>query len=124
MNSLATPEPDAVGLNTYALRDLTFPKVLQRQAAAAPDKVFLTEIADGRTFTYLAIDQWSTRVANALEAFGCTRGQHIGVFMGNSSEHIAVFFGIGKLGAVSVPVNTAARGDLLRYYLSSPTANR
>ncbi len=110
--------PGAVRADTYALRDLTFPKVLRRQALAHPDKVFLTETAGGRRFTYADVDAWSNRVANALAALGVAGGRHTGVLMGNSAEHLAVFLGIGKLGAVSVPVNTAARGELLRYYLT------
>ncbi|VTU32001.1 Long-chain-fatty-acid--CoA ligase [Variovorax sp. PBL-H6] len=108
----------AVGADTYALRDLTFPKVLQRQANDSPDKVFLTETATGRRFSFREMDLWSNRVANALADLGVARGRHTGVLMGNSAEHLAIFFGIGKLGAVSVPVNTAARGELLRYYLT------
>jgi len=116
----ASPNPNlpAVRADTYALRDLTFPKVLRRQAQDRPDKVFLTETATGRCFTYLDVDLWSNRVAHALAGLGVGRGRHTGVLMGNSAEHLAVFLGIGKLGAVSVPVNTAARGELLRYYLS------
>ena len=102
---------------SYALRDLTVPAVLDRQVAAAPDKVFLTETS-GRRYTYAELDRWSNAVANALRARGIESGTHVGVVMANSAEHIALFFAIAKLGAVSVPVNTAARGDLLRYYLT------
>lgn len=108
----------AIDAHTYALRDLTIPHVLARQASAHPDKVFLTETATGRHFTYRQMDAWSNRVAHALQGFGVRRGAHVGVFLGNSAEHLSLFFGIGKLGAVSVPVNTAARGELLRYYLT------
>jgi len=109
---------NAVHADTYALQDLTFPKVLRRQSQAQPDKIFLTEIATGRKFSFRDLDEWSDRVANALDSIGVGKGRHTGVFMGNSAEHLAVFLGIGKLGAVSVPFNTAARGELLRYYLT------
>ena len=114
---MTTSRP-AIDADTYALADLTISRVLERQAVAHPDKVFLTEISTGRRFTYAQMDAWSNRVAHALEAFGVRRGTHVGVFLGNGAEHLALFFGIGKLGAVSVPVNTAARGELLRYYLT------
>jgi crotonobetaine/carnitine-CoA ligase len=112
-----TTEGFAVTAATYEVRDLTVPKVLARFAQATPDKVYLTELATGRSFTFGEIDTWTDRIAHALQAFGVPRGGHTGVFMGNSAEHLALFFAIGKLGAVSVPVNTAARGELLRYYL-------
>jgi len=113
----ASAEPGAVAPDTYDVRDLSFPKVLAKFAAASGDKVFLTEIATGRTFTYREFDTWTERVAQALHGLGVARGAHTGLLMGNSAEHLAVFFAIAKIGAVSVPVNTAARGELLRYYL-------
>lgn len=117
MNTMAE-EPNAVGPDTYALRDLTFPKVIAKFAQATPHKVFLTETATGRKLTYRELDTWTDRVAHALTAAGVSRGAHTGLFMGNSMEHLGVFFAIAKIGAVSVPVNTAARGELLRYYFA------
>lgn len=110
-------EPNAVTVDTYPLRELTFPKVLAGFAQRSRDKVFLTETATGRAFTYGQIDAWTDRVAHALQGFGVRRGGHTGLLMGNSAEHLATFLAIAKIGAVSVPVNTAARGELLRYYL-------
>ncbi|MFZ2157653.1 MAG: AMP-binding protein [Bradyrhizobium sp.] len=117
MNSLS-PSVDAFIAQSWLLSDLTLPNVLRRQAMQQPDKVFLNEIQTGRAFTYREMDLWSDRGANALRQIGVSHGNHVGVLMENSAEHVAVFFSIGKLGAVSVPVNAAARGELLRYYLS------
>ncbi len=102
----------------FELRDLTLPNVLARQAAQRADKTFLTESWTGRVWTYRQMDAWSNQFAQALRAAGAARGTHIGLLLGNSAEHLAVFFATGKLGAVSVPVNTAARGELLRYYFA------
>ncbi|MGI4813099.1 MAG: AMP-binding protein [Janthinobacterium lividum] len=101
----------------YEVVDLTIPKVLARQVARLGEKTFITEMETQRSLSYTGIDQLSNRVANALSARGATHGTHIVVFMGNSIEHLSTFFAIGKLGAVSVPINTAARGDLLKYFL-------
>ncbi len=121
---MTPPDQPAIDETTYALRDLTLARVLARQAAERPDKVYLTETASGRRFTFGEMDRWSNRVAHALEAFGVRRGMHVGVFLGNCAEHLALVFGLGKLGAVSVPVNTAARGELLRYYLTQSDCER
>ena len=107
----------AVTADTYDVRDLTIARVLGKFAQATPDKVYLTEIASGRRYTYRELDAWTDRIAHALQGYGVARGQHTGVFLGNCAEHLALFYALGKLGAVSVPVNTAARGELLRYYL-------
>ncbi|MEO8296864.1 MAG: AMP-binding protein [Burkholderiales bacterium] len=102
----------------FALRELTVPQVLARHTAQRPDKLFLTELATGRRWTYCSFDQWVNRIGNALASVGAATASHVGVLMGNSAEHLAVFLALGKLGAVSVPVNVAARGELLRYYFS------
>jgi crotonobetaine/carnitine-CoA ligase len=109
--------------DVFDLRDLTIGHVLQRQARQRADKIFLTEYWTGRTWTYAQMDAWSDQVSQALAAAGAEKGTHIGLLLANSAEHLAVFFAIGKLGAVSVPVNTAARGELLRYYFAHADAH-
>jgi crotonobetaine/carnitine-CoA ligase len=111
-------EPHAVTADTYSVRELTYAAVLARMARATPDKTYLSDIASGRAFSYAQFNAWTDRIAHALRAFGVARGGHTGVFMGNSPEHLALFYAMAKLGAVSVPVNTAARGELLRYYFA------
>ncbi len=91
--------------------------VLSQHAAQHADKVFLTELASGREWTFSQLDAWTNGVAHALHSLGVDAGTHVGLLLGNSAEHIAVFLGLAKLAAVSVPVNTAARGNLLAYYL-------
>src|SRR5262249_29826631 len=117
MKQDTTPEPNAVAADTYDVRELTFGKVIARFAATVPDKTYLTELATGRTFSYPELDAWTDRIAHALAGFGVGQGAHVGVLLGNCAEHLALFYALGKRGAVSVPVNTAARGELLRYYL-------
>ena len=108
--------------HTFALRELTLTQVLARQCAHYGDKVFLTELWSGRNWSYREIDQLANRAAHVLQAAGVGKGSHVGLLLGNSAEHLAIFFALGKLGAVSVPVNTAARGELLHYYFSHADA--
>ncbi len=118
MNSPPPTSGDLFDAESWPLRDLMLPNVLRRNALQHPDKVLINELATGRTLTYRDLNTWSDRGAHVLRDAGVAHGHHVGVLMENSAEHVAVFFSIGKLGAVSVPVNTAARGELLRYYLS------
>ena len=101
----------------YDTRDLTIGKVLARQAARAADKRFLTYLPDGRSYTFAELDRLSNRVANGLAALGFGHGHHVAVMMENRPEFILACWGMNKLGAVAVPVNTAAKGRLLHYYL-------
>jgi len=106
----------------FALHDLTFPRVLAHYRAVTPDKTVLTEWATGRSWTWATLDDWVQRIANALAGLGAGPGTHVGLLLDNSAEHIGVFLALARLGAVYVPVNTAARGQLLAYYLAQADA--
>ena len=41
----------------------------------------------------------------------------------NCPEFLWVIWGLGKIGAVAVPLNTAVKGDLLRYFLDQSDAS-
>jgi crotonobetaine/carnitine-CoA ligase len=106
----------------FPLRELTVAKVLAAQRQARGGKVFLTELWTGRQWTYAQLDDMVDRAAHVLLEAGIFKGMHVGLLMGNSAEHLAIFLALGKIGAVSVPVNTAARGELLRYYFDHADA--
>lgn len=101
----------------YTLRDMTLGRILADKARAAPDRVFLEYLADGRRYALGQIDELSNRVANGLTALGVTRGQFVAVMMDNCPEQMLSYFGLARIGAVAVPLNTAARGKLLAYFL-------
>jgi crotonobetaine/carnitine-CoA ligase len=103
---------------SFNIHELTIGNILRRQASKYRDKVFLTELKTERTFTYSQLDTYVNRTANGIMKLGVTHGMHVAMFMNNSAENIACFFALGKLGAISVPVNTAARGSSLRYFLT------
>lgn len=107
---------------TYRTEELTLPNVLARQARERGDRKFLTWLPDGRTWTFAAADAASTRLANGLHASGVRKGTHVALLLENSPEFLLLVFALGKLGAVVVPLNTAARGRLLQYYLDQSDA--
>jgi crotonobetaine/carnitine-CoA ligase len=56
--------------------------------------------------------------ANGFRALGIGKGDHVAVMLPNCPEFIWTIWGLAKLGAVAVPLNTAARGELLRYFIT------
>lgn len=102
----------------FTLQDCTIGQIISSQAKKYGDKIFLDYLPDGRTFTYRDLDATSNRMANALRAQGVGKGVHVAVLMENSPEQLLLFLALGKLGAVSVPINTAARGMQLGHFLA------
>ena len=70
-----------------------------------------------QVFGYEDFDRASDRVASGFQALGLTKGEKAAIMMGNRPEYLFTWFGLSKLGAVEVPINTAHKGDLLQYML-------
>ena len=100
--------------------DQTVGKVLAKRVARDGDATFI--VADDRTLTYREADLASNRVANAVETIGIAAGQTVLVMMPNVVEFVLVWLGLGKRGAIQVPVNTAYRGNLLVHVVNDSAA--
>jgi len=100
----------------YDVDQRTVGQVLADKAARVGHRPFLRWA--GHTYTYGDLDAMSNRYANGLRRLGVGRGSHVSMIMENGPEFLWTLFGLGKLGAVAVPLNTAARGDLLTYFLT------
>jgi len=102
----------------HDIRRLTIGRMLADQAARNAGKVFLTDLPSGRRYTFAEVHALSDRIAAGLRRIGIAPGMHVAVLSDNRPEALLTYFALAKLGAVAVPVNTAARGDLLRYLLA------
>ena len=94
--------------------------ILRRQADATPDSPFI--LSDQRTLTYREAHRDSNRLANGTTALGIKSGEAVLVVMPNVVEFILVWLGLGKTGAIQVPVNTALRGNLLTHIINDSAA--
>lgn len=90
--------------------------MLERWAAAQPDKVFAV-FADGSEWTYRQTLDIARGTENALNRLGVRQGERVLVWLPNSADCLRVWFGLNQLGAVFVPLNLAYRGGLLRHAL-------
>jgi carnitine-CoA ligase len=99
----------------YDLDQRTTAHILADKATRVGDRPFLHW--QGRTFTYRDLDELTDRYANGFAELGVGKGDHVAMLLPNGPEFLWVLWGLGKLGAVAVPLHTAARGDQLRYFL-------
>ena len=71
----------------------------------------------GRRYSFSNIDTEVDRAARVLMAQGIGRGDHVALWLNNSDDWIFIFFGLCRIGAVVVPVNTRFRTHDLEYVL-------
>ena len=96
--------------------------VLARQGAALRDKPFV-QFQDDPPLTFGAMDARANRVANALAALGVQRGERVLLMLPNSIAFLDAWFGINRLGAVMVPINTAYKGGFLEHVINNAAVN-
>lgn len=95
--------------------------VLARQAQISPNRPFV-QFADQTPYTFGQMDECATRIANGLASLGVTHGERVLVMLPNSVEFMQVWFGINRLGAVLVPINTAYKGAFLEHVVNNAAA--
>jgi carnitine-CoA ligase len=92
--------------------------VLARQGTALHDKPFV-QFEDQPLHTFGAMDESANRIAHALASLGVQRGDRVLVMVPNSVEFLQAWFGITRLGAVFVPINTAYKGAFLEHVINN-----
>src|SRR5712691_1322890 len=70
---------------------------------------------DDRRWTYAAFNAEANRVAKGLMAMGVAPGEHVALWMTNRPEWLFLMFGIARIGACIVPLNTRYRTDDVIY---------
>ncbi|RIK93937.1 MAG: ATP-dependent acyl-CoA ligase [Proteobacteria bacterium] len=70
-----------------------------------------------QVFGYQDLDRESNKVAAGMQALGLAKGDKVAIMLDNRPEYLFLWFGLSKLGAVEVPLNTAHKGDLLTYMI-------
>jgi carnitine-CoA ligase len=94
----------------------TVTAALARSAARFGPRVFLD--FSGATYTYADVDRESSRLARGLIELGVRKGDAVATVLDNNLEAVLSWFAINKAGAISVPVNTAYKGEFLRHQLN------
>ncbi len=109
-----------------ALRAFDFPESIPAfcatQAATYGDQIAVDYFQENMQLTYRELHERSNRVAASLLERGYRKGAHIAVMLPNGPASVLVWFGIMKIGAVLVPVNTAYGGKELDFILNQSDA--
>lgn len=90
--------------------------VLRRVAEAHGARPFLDW--RGQVFTYEEANRRANRVANAFRALGVAKGTRVAILCANRVEYLDLWFGLSKLGAISLPLNTAYKAPQILHSLT------
>ena len=101
---------------SYGEQD-TVVAALRRAVAVVPDRMLLD--CSGDRYTYAEIDLLTNRLARSLASLGVERGQTVVTMLDNNADAALVWLSINKLAGVSVPVNTALRGEFLHHQVDN-----
>lgn len=94
---------------------------LQRAISRVPDRVLFD--FSGATYTYRQVDRLTNRLAHALADLGAGPGETVVTMLDNNIDAVVAWLGISKACAVSVPLNTALRGEFLRHQAADAGAS-
>ena len=95
-------------------------KIFEDKAKMNAGKVALRTAHE--QITYAQLDERINRVGNALAGLGVRKDDKVCIMLPNIPEFIYVWWGNAKLGGVTVPLNTALKGEGLAYIINHAEA--
>jgi len=104
----------------FAPAQRTVPAMLERQAERFGERSLF--ICGGEGWSYREARHIAACHAGLLASAGVARGDRVAILCGNRPELMRLFLGCAWAGAVSVPLNAAARGFQLQHMLSNSGA--
>ena len=90
------------------------PRVLEGRGSALGDKELVHVIGEG-SLTYAAAATEARQVASRLASLGVRAGDAVAVLLPSGLDFVRLWLGLGRLGAVIVPLNTALEGSFLAH---------
>ena len=89
---------------------------LAKRAVLTPKREGL--VCENVRRTYQELNERSNRLANAMLDLGVRRGDRVGLLALNEPEYYDMYFGLGKIGAILVPINYRLAGPEIQFILS------
>lgn len=85
-------------------------ELLEARAREFGPDPFVTQAETGETLTYAEFNGLVNRLANGLEKCGVRPNDYFGIMLSNSITFLAASYGLKKLGAIEVAINSTFRG--------------
>lgn len=115
----------AFGVSLFAMNSLpvwskgdrdTVTAALTRAVAKFPERILFD--FTGEMYTFAEVDALSNRLARGLLDLGVSKGDRVASILDNNLEAALTWLAINKIGAISVPINTALKGVFLQHQIN------
>ena len=93
------------------LHERTVSKLLAKHAATDGNHPFL--LFEDQRYTYTEAEKLTNSIAHGMLNVGVSKGSHVALMMANRPEMLWTYLALAKIGAVVIPMNLAAKGELL-----------
>ncbi|GMS96113.1 hypothetical protein PENTCL1PPCAC_18288 [Pristionchus entomophagus] len=87
-----------------------------------PNKVAMIDIETGREYTFEQFNALINRYANLFQGMGLRSGECVAIYMENSTDFIAAWMGMAKIGVVSAWINSNLKSDPLAHCITACNA--
>ena len=94
--------------------------LIRHQKRLRPNAVAMTYA--GKEYTFAQLVERSNRAGNALHDLGIRKGERVAILSQNCNQYIELYFAIGKIGAVTVPLNYRLTAAELEYIINNSEA--
>lgn len=98
-----------------AMERRTIGELVRVAAAQFGSSPFVT--FQGQVISYEEMNARTNRVANALRTLGIRTGSRVAVLCSNRLEYLDLWFGLSKLGAIELPVNSSYKHPQIHHVL-------
>ena len=97
---------------------------LTKRAFMSPHKEAYVDSHSDLRLTFTELNERSNRIGNAFRDAGVGKEERVALLLMNSAEFMEAYFGLGKIGAVVVPLNWRLVADELEFILKDSGATR
>ncbi len=89
--------------------------ILRLQAQRIGERVFT--VCGTENITYAEADRRADRIAAACHGLGIVKGERVALLLGNRPEYLDLWFGLSRIGAIQLPLNSAYKSVQLLHTL-------
>jgi crotonobetaine/carnitine-CoA ligase len=99
----------------------TTDQILERAVEEGPDRIAI--VFGDQSLTYAELDRRANQLGQALYGLGVKPGDRVAVLMANRPEYLVAYHGIGRCGAVLVPLVTQSKPPEIAYFIEHSEAS-